>query len=429
MALDRLVTGPPRRVSFAGQRVLRNRSFLFLQSMPSRFFERLGAALAAHGHTVHRTNFNGGDRAFWRLPNSIDFRGSEYEWPAFLGCVLADRAISDIILFGDCRPQHRIAIRCAEQRQLLVHVVEEGYLRPGWITFEQGGVNGYSTLPKDPSWYLERARDLPHWTPPPEVPDSFRRRAVEDLLYNLAAASAMQRFPHYRTHRPYYPSIEYVGWLRRLALMRRCERKAAAAIERVRGDPIYFFPLQLDCDYQIRVHSPFRAMHLAIDFVVRSFARYTPPAARLVVKLHPMDSGLVDWVGLVGHAAAEHGIAERVTVLDGGELTELLACTRAVVTVNSTVGAKALAEGLPVIALGKAAYDMPGLTYQGHLDDFWTQATPPDAKLFDAFCRVLAARCMIPGSFFNESGLRLAVEAGVERLEAARPLQVAGFGC
>jgi capsular polysaccharide export protein len=429
MALDRLVTGSPRRVSSGSQRVLRNRSFLFLQSMPSRFFERLGAALAARGHAVHRVNFNGGDRAFWKLPNSIEFHDRECEWPAFLDCLLPDRAISDVILFGDCRPQHRIAIRCAERRQLLVHVVEEGYLRPGWITFEQGGTNGYSTLPKDPSWYLEQARDLPHWTPPPKVPDSFRRRAVEDLLYNFAAGFAMGRFPHYRTHRPYYPSIEYAGWLRRLALMRRSERKAAAAIERVRGDPIYFFPLQLDCDYQIRVHSPFQAMHLAIDHVFRSFWRSAPQAARLVVKLHPMDSGLMDWIGLVGHAAAEHGIAERVTVLDGGELAELLPRIHAVVTVNSTVGAKALAEGLPVMALGKAVYDMPGLTYQGDLDDFWTNAAPPEAKLFDAFCRVLIARCMIPGSFFNEMGLRLAVEAAVERLEAARPLQEPGFEC
>jgi hypothetical protein len=38
--------------------------------------------------------------------------------------------------------------------------------------------------------------------------------------------------------------------------------------------------------------------------------------------------------------------------------------------------------------------------------------------LFDAFRRVLAARCLIPGSFFNEAGLRLAVDAAIERLEA-----------
>jgi capsular polysaccharide export protein len=121
--------------------------------------------------------------------------------------------------------------------------------------------------------------------------------------------------------------------------------------------------------------------------------------------------------------AVEQMVAERVTVLDGGELSQILARSRAVITVNSTVGAQGLANGLPVIALGKAVYDIPGLTFQGELDEFWQMASPPDAELFDAFRRVLAARCLLPGSFFNEAGLRLAVDAAVERLEAsyARP--------
>ncbi len=403
------------------------RSFLFLQSLPARFFERLGAALAARGHGVYRINFNGGDRAFWRLPNGVDFRGREHEWPEFLDQFVTDHAISDIILFGDCRPLHRAAIRIAEQRCLLVHVVEEGYLRPDWITFEQGGVNGYSSLPKDPDWYREQARLLPEWQPPPRVPSSFRRRACEDILYYLASTAEMWRFPHYRTHRPYYQAVEYAGWARRLLLRRRSERRAAAEIAALRGDPRYFFPLQLDCDSQMRVHSPFRATHLAIDHVLSSFAAHAPSTARLIVKLHPMDSGLVDWAGMVGHLASEYLVAERVTVLDGGDLPKVLAGADAVVTVNSTVGAQAVARGLPVIALGKAVYDMPGLTYQGGLDDFWTDARPPDPSLFDAVRRVLAARAMIPGSFFNEAGLRLAVAAATERLEAAyaRPARVA----
>src|SRR5579872_3777279 len=139
------------------------RAFLFLQGLPTRFFERLGSALTERGHTVHRVNFNGGDRVFWRLPNSVDFRGREHEWPEFLDRLLVEKAISDIVLFGDCRPMHRSAIHLAERRSVLVHVVEEGYMRPGWITFEQGGVNGYSSLPKDPAWYLERAATLPEW--------------------------------------------------------------------------------------------------------------------------------------------------------------------------------------------------------------------------------------------------------------------------
>jgi capsular polysaccharide export protein len=398
-----------------------SRGVLFLQGMATRFFERLGGALMARGHAVHRVNFNGGDRAFWRLPGGLDFCGPEHEWPEFLERLLVEKAISDIILFGDCRPLHSAAIRVAEARFLRIHVVEEGYLRPDWITFEEGGVNGHSALPRDPGWYRERARTLPAWQDPPAVPGSFRRRAVEDIVYTTASMAGMWRFPYYATHRPYHQLIEYAGWLRRLTLRRRAERRSAAAIEALSEgpEPLFFFPFQLDCDYQVRVHSPFRAMHLAIEHVLKSFAAHAPRRAGLVVKLHPLDSGLVDWAAITGHLAAELGIAERLTILDGGDLGKLLARKPAVVTVNSTVGTLALACGLPVIALGKAIYDIAGLTFQGELDEFWHSPTRPDAVLFDAFRRVLAARCLIPGSFFNEAGLAIAVDAAVERLEAA----------
>jgi capsular polysaccharide export protein len=395
------------------------RGFLFLQGMATRFFDRLGRALAERGHAVHRVNFNGGDRAFWRHSAAVDFCGREHEWPEFLDRLVVAKAISDIILFGDCRPLHRAAIRVAEARLLRIHVVEEGYLRPDWITFEEGGVNGRSALPRDPGWYLERARSLPAWHDPPPVPGSFRRRAVEDVLYTMASMAGVWRFPHYATHRPYHQLVEYAGWLRRLALKRRAERRAAAAIEGLAGchAPLFLFPLQLDCDYQVRVHSTFRAMHLAIEHVLTSFARHAPGAARLSIKLHPLDSGLVDWAAIIGHLAVELEIADRVVILDGGDLSKVLAHNPAVVTVNSTVGTMALACGLPVIALGKAVYDIAGLTFQGELDEFWSSPAPPDAALFDAFRRVLAARCLIPGSFFNETGLMLAVDAAVNRLE------------
>lgn len=397
------------------------RGFLFLQGMATRFFERLGQALAERGHAVHRVNFNGGDRAFWRLPGAIDFCGRPGEWPEFLDRLVADKAISDIVLFGDCRPLHRAAIRVAETRPLRIHVVEEGYLRPDWITFEAGGVNGHSALPRDPGWYREQARALPAWRDPPAVPGSFRRRAVEDVAYTMASMAGVWRFPYYATHRPYHQLIEYAGWLRRLALKRRAEQRAVAAIEGLDGNsaPLFLFPLQLDCDYQVRVHSPFGAMHLAIEHVLASFARHAPPEARLIVKLHPLDSGLVDWAAITGYLAVELGIADRLVIIDGGDLAKLLAHKPAIVTVNSTVGTLALSCGLPVIALGKAVYDIPGLTFQGELDEFWNAPTPPDAALFDAFRRVLAARCLIPGSFFNEAGLKLAVDAAVSRLEAA----------
>jgi capsular polysaccharide export protein len=40
--------------------------------------------------------------------------------------LIVDKAISDVILFGDCRPLHRAAIGVAQSRGLRVYVVEEG---------------------------------------------------------------------------------------------------------------------------------------------------------------------------------------------------------------------------------------------------------------------------------------------------------------
>ena len=397
------------------------RGFLFLQGLASRFFERLGARLAERGHAVWRVNFNGGDRAFWRLPGALDFTGRPEEWPGFLDDLLQRLDIGEIVLFGDCRPLHRAAIALARRRGVGVRVVEEGYLRPGWITFEEGGVNACSTLPREASRYREMVRALPPWREPPRCAGSFRRRAAEDLLYAAASFAARRRFPHYRTHRPYFALIEYAGWARRLALRRRAEKRAAADLADLArsGLPYFVFPLQLDCDYQIRRNSPDRGMQGAIERVVGSFACHAPAASRLVVKLHPLDSGLIDWAGISRHIAVAAGVAGRVLFLEGGETEALLAACRGLVTVNSTAGARALAYGAPVKALARPVYDLPGLTFAGALDDFWRAPEPPDMALFDAFRRVLAAHALVPGDFFSEKGLELAVAAAATRLEAS----------
>jgi capsular polysaccharide export protein len=396
------------------------RSFLFLQGLASQFFSRLGRALAAQGHAVHRVNFNGGDRLFWRLPGAVDYRGRLRDWPRFLDRLLADREITDLILFGDSRPVHRAAIPVARARGIAVQVVEEGYLRPGWITFEPGGVNANSPLPRDPAWYREEAAGLPPWREAPPLPETFRRRAVEDVAYTLARLAAAPLFRHYRTHRLRHPAMEYAGWVRRLALRPQAERRARAAIAQLaeaRG-PVFLFPLQLDGDSQIRVHAPAWAMRPAIERVVASFARHAPPAARLAVKLHPLDDGLIDWQRTIRTVATDNGVAHRLTIIDGGEIETVLRLVHGVVTVNSTAGMHALARAVPVFALGRAIYGLPGLTFAGELDAFWRAPAAPDLGLFDAFRRVLAVRCMIQSGFFSEVGLGVAVEAAVARLAA-----------
>ena len=181
--------------------------------------------------------------------------------------------------------------------------------------------------------------------------------------------------------------------------------------------PYHLFPLQLDGDYQLREHSPFPGIAPAIDAVLTSFARRAPADARLLVKEHPLNSGLVDWSGPVAAAAARLGVADRVSFVDGGVLELMLEHAAGVVTINSTVGFLALGCGIPTIAIGEAIYGIPRLTFQGGLDEFWTAGERPDPRVFDAFRRVVARRTQLNGGFFSERGIQLAVAAAVERLE------------
>ncbi len=408
------------------------REFLFLQGLAGPFFARLGRALGAAGHGVHRVNFHGGDWLFWPEPGAIHYRGRLKSWPGFLHGHVVERRITDVVLFGDCRPLHKEAILLANRLGLGVHVFEEGYIRPDWVTLEAGGTNGLSSLPRNPDYYLELANGLPPLPelPPGPVPFSFKRRALEDIAYNVAAMVMAPLYLGYRTHRPWHPLVEYMGW--GLRLLRGSAARRRSAVVKAQLDaherPYFVFPLQLDCDYQIRVHSPFPGMEAAIDHVLTSFAAHADEGALLVVKAHPLDNGLRDWKRVVLAAAARIGLSDRLLYLEDADIALLVRDAQGVVTVNSTTGTLALAYGVPVATLGRAVYDIPRVTHQGGLDSFWTAPDQHEPAVFQALRRVLIERCLIRGGFFSEAGLALLVDAAVSRLvvsPAASPVLAA----
>ncbi|TVV73377.1 capsule biosynthesis protein [Sphingomonas solaris] len=396
-------------------RALNRKTFLFLQGPPGPFFARLADALAGEGHIVHRINFSGGDRWSWNLP-STDYRGSSGNWPHFFDSFIRSNRITDLVLFGDCRPLHRAAHGLAALRGLRIHVFEEGYIRPDWVTLELDGVNGNSSLSRDPDWYLEAARTLPPLPEHPPVASSFKRRADDALGYFTNNFFQLPRFPYYRSHRPISPVIEGVGWLRRLAGQKKARERTDAILAQVRETPYFVLPLQLNSDHQIRTHSPFGNMKVAMAYVIESFARSAPPGTVLVIKQHPLDNGLINWRRLARARAAEHGIADRMLFIEEGDIAQIVAGARGVVTVNSTTGTLALGVGVPVAVLGHAVYHIAGITHQGSLDAFWQAPPVPDTHIWDAFCRVLYDRCLIRGGFSSDEGLALLVEGAVKRL-------------
>ena len=100
-------------------------TFLFLQGIASPFFSILGAALIERGHKVRRINFSAGDWLFWRLP-ADHYRGKRDDWDAYLEAYIREHAVTDIVLFGDCRPYHQAAVLVAKPLGVRIHVFEEG---------------------------------------------------------------------------------------------------------------------------------------------------------------------------------------------------------------------------------------------------------------------------------------------------------------
>lgn len=333
------------------------------------------------------------------------------------------------MLIGEERPYHRMAIDIARPLEINVHVLDKGYFRPDWLTLELGGGGCNSHFPADPDHIVKAAAGLAA----PDFSTRFRHgfvsEALYDLLYNLPNVFFWFLYPHYRRHALYHPMMEYWGWVKRLAGKGRRERRARTIMDRLNRDrPAYFlFPLQLQTDFQVRAHSPFDDQQQAIEAVISSFASHAPPSMHLVFKVHPLDNGLIDWGGCAHSIASAKSISDRVHVIDGGDLTNLLHGAKGVLTINSTVGIQALRMKRPVKVLGTAVYDISGLTDQKSCDDFWNAPTQCDEILCDAFVRLLAASLQIRGDCFSRAGIEAGARAAAERLHRNLVNQPGGF--
>ena len=86
------------------------------------------------------------------------------------------------------------------------------------------------------------------------------------------------------------------------------------------------------------------------------------------------------------------------------------------IVINSTVGTSALSLNVPFITLGAAIFDIEGLSFQGFIDDFWSNRKPPDPVLSAAFLKALKATIQIPGGFYSDVAIAQAVEAASDKL-------------
>ncbi|WP_299151892.1 capsular biosynthesis protein [uncultured Tateyamaria sp.] len=387
------------------------RVFLFLQGPHGPFFHRLGTMLRRAGAVVWRVGFNAGDRAFWFHPRSyIPFRGTAAIWPETFAQLVTEKGVTDIVLYGDVRPIHAQAVAEAERRGIAVHVFEEGYMRPYWVTYERGGSNGNSKLMEMSVPQMQAAlalSDMEAPLPPGHWGD-MRQHVFYGALYHWFVMFRNGDYRNFQPHRALTVAKEFQLYLKRLLLMplHTLDRVQATLRIRYGGFPYHLALLQLEHDSSFQEHSPFGTMTDFLELVIDGFAKGAPGHHHLVIKAHPLEDGRTPIRRTIRKLMKEHGLQGRVHFVRGGKLAQLLNDARSAVTVNSTAGQQVLWRGIPLKVFGRAVFAKPEFVSDQPLPEFFAGATRPDSRAYKDYRRYLLETSQLPGGFYSARGRR-----------------------
>lgn len=386
------------------EEILKYNNYLLLQGPEGFFFYKLAKFLKKHGKNVYKINFNGGDLIIFPFfRNVYNYRKKIEYFEKYLENFIFSKKVEVILLYGDYRPYHKIAINLCERLNIPAYVFEEGYVRPYYITLEKGGINGWSKLPKNPDFY----RNLPDIKISDPFPTnySYTKKAIFNFIYYIFLEILRWYFPHYIPYKKHFPYIHRVffycrGGLRKF-IYKIKEKKVFDLLNTKLKYKYFFVPLQVYNDTQITIHSKYNSIEDFIFEVIESFAKNSKNNLYLVFKHHPEDRGFKNYKKFIKKVAEKFNIKDRVFYLHDFHLPTLIKGSLGVVVVNSTVGLQALYHNRPVKVMGKAIYDIQGLTFQGSLDKFWQNPGKIDRKLFEKFRNYVIKTTQLNGSFYG----------------------------
>ena len=406
--------------------------FLFIGAPFGPFFRRMAQEIEAVGGEALRTVCEGGEYLETPAHCRVLYRRGAGDWKRFVRGVVRRKKIDAIITFNDTLPRNRGALEVAEEFGLHSFVLENGYLRPHWVTLERDGVNGFSRLPRDPSIYLEARQAAPE-APDDRFPAGLRPHVMHTISHFCAAILFK---PALGFDANYYGDSVYrqgFGYVREYFWRVTHDESPvlARALELAdAGRKVFLALLQKPGDAQLVVHSRHGGNAAFVDELISSFAADAPADAILVVKQHPLDYGVERTPARVAALIERHNLSDRVFFLRKTSIDMIMARAHAVVTINSTAGLAAIIEEKPVLCVGRAFYNIPGLTSVGPLSQFWRDAAPPSSDLVKGFVAFLKSTSQFNGGFHTPEGREILVPRLAQRLvEGARlAARVSGEG-
>lgn len=386
----------------SGLHHFKDKNVLLLQGPIGPFFYRLSKDLKAAGATVFKINFNGGDLLFYPA-GAVSYTKSLALLEEFLENFCTEHNIDTMLFFNDCRPLHRVAMHTAQKLSIKTGVFEEGYIRPNFITFENGGVNAFSPTPRDPKFY--KNLDIESDATFKNINNSFPFMATWAILYWAGAFVLGWYFNNKLYHRSLNP-LEFYPWLVSLYRKFRFKSYDKKNAEKILAKPKEYFivPLQVHNDTQIATHFKSGSVEQFIEKTIISFAKHSDIDKLLVFKHHPMDRGYKNYTNLIESIAISNDVHKRVFYLHELHLPTFLDNALGCIVINSTVGLSAIHHGCPLKVCGSAFYNIEGLVFQGTLDEFWKGAKEfeVDTELYLKLQSYIIKNTQLNGNYYKK---------------------------
>lgn len=209
-----------------------------------------------------------------------------------------DESVDQLIIWNGLKFRQRIAVIAAKQLNIPCYFIERGAL-PGTTTLDSKGINYINSVPRDPLFYLNRHIQKPS----------------SSVINTVTVNDQLPR--------------DYI-----------------------------FVPFQVNIDSQITMFSPWiENMFSLVDKILEVEGILGESMPNIVIKTHPACEQ--SYEDLFKYIARK---SQKIIVVNDLDTETLINKSKAVMTINSSVGMEALLMRKKVIVLGQAFYNIQGIT-------------------------------------------------------------------
>lgn len=312
----------------------------------------------------------------------------------YLETFIKENDITHILCHNDLRWQHAIAREVARKMSIKIYFSEEGLFRPHTLTFDDKGVNAFSSVPRNPDFY--KNSKFTESTSFKKLHRNQFRRAMR-LVYFVSFMLLNKLGDLLNLNVPLKNKNYSLGQYLKLFYSKLRKSKSSVNKINLQSRKFIFIPLQVSTDTQTIIHSDFRSTQEVIDKIESAYARLSLEIRNeyaLVFKKHPMES----------HISYKF---QNFSLVSNESTGSLLERSSLVVLVNSTTIVEALLKGKKIIALGNSHYDVPGLLIKAKINNIsesiqraLTSNDPLDKDLVNSFLNYLKFHYQVNGNIF-----------------------------